>query len=124
VLRYHAARIRAWGVYSRSKCAKAGYVWDSGHSSPPQGDRRCDSYYDLHAISALLVEGVENGGPAERAGLRERDLVVRFDGQPVSGVDDLHRLLTAERSGVAAEIEVIRGTDLRKLIVVPQSPRE
>ena len=86
--------------------------------------RRIVRYYDLPTESGLLVEGVISGGPSERAGLRERDIIVRFAGQPVSGVDDLHRLLTAERSGVTAEVEVLRGTELRKLSVVPQPQRD
>ena len=86
--------------------------------------RRIVRYYDLQADSGLLVESVIPGGPAERAGLRDRDIVVRFAGQPVSGVDDLHRMLTADRSGVAAEVEIVRGTELRKLSIVPQPQRE
>jgi len=86
--------------------------------------RRIVRYYDLPTESGLLVESVIPGGPAERAGLRPRDIIVRFQGQPVSGVDDLHRLLTAERSGVAAEVEIVRGTELRKLSVVPQPQRD
>jgi S1-C subfamily serine protease len=86
--------------------------------------RRIVRYFDLPNESGLLVESVIAGGPAQRAGLRERDIIVRFAGQPVSGVDDLHRLLTAERSGVAAEVEVVRGTELRKLSVVPLSQRD
>ena len=70
------------------------------------------------------MENVVPGSPAERAGLRERDVIVRFAGHAISGVDDLHRLLTAERSGVASEIEVVRGTELRKLVIVPQSQRD
>jgi len=86
--------------------------------------RRIVRYYDLPTDSGLLVESVIPGGPAERAGLRERDIIVRFAGQPVSGIDDLHRLLTAERRGVAADVEIVRGTELRKLGVVPQSQRD
>lgn len=86
--------------------------------------RRIVRYYDLQTDSGLLVESVIAGGPAERAGLRERDIIVRFAGQPVSGVDDLHRLMTAERSGVVVEVEVVRGTELRKLSVVPQPQRD
>lgn len=86
--------------------------------------RRIVRYYDLPVESGLLVESVIAGAPAERAGVRERDVIVRFAGQPVSGVDDLHRLLTAERSGVAAEVELVRGADLRKLWIVPQPKRD
>jgi len=86
--------------------------------------RRIVRYYDLPADRGLLVEGVVSGSPAQRAGLQERDVIVRFAGEPVSGVDDLHRLLTAGRSGLAAEIEVVRGTELRKLSIVPQAQRD
>jgi len=86
--------------------------------------RRIVRYYDLPSESGLLVESVVAGSPAERAGLRERDVIVRFAGHPISGVDDLHRLLTAERSGHSAEVEVVRGIELRKLLIVPQSQRD
>ena len=86
--------------------------------------RRIVRYYDLPADTGLLVENVVPGSPAERAGLRERDVIVSFARQPISGVDDLHRLLTAERSGVTSEVEVVRGTELKKLLVVPQSQRD
>jgi S1-C subfamily serine protease len=98
------------------------YVGLMGQSVPLH--RRIVRYYDLPVESGLLVEGVVAGGPGERAGLRERDLIVRFAGKPVSGVDDLHRLLTAERSGVSAEIQIVRGTELRSLWIVPQSQHD
>jgi S1-C subfamily serine protease len=56
------------------------------------------------------VESVEPGGPAIAAGLQAGDLVVSFDDQPVNGIDDLHRLLTAERIGTASRLTVVRGT--------------
>ena len=42
---------------------------------------------------------VTDGGAGGAAGLRQRDIIVGFDGLPVAGVDDLHRLLTEERIG-------------------------
>ena len=86
--------------------------------------RRIVRYHDLPSDRGLLVESVAAGSPAERAGLRERDVVVSFAGNPVSGVDDLHRMLTAERSGVAAEVAVVRGTELRKLVIIPRPQRD
>ena len=49
---------------------------------------------------------------------------MRFAGKAIAGVDDLHRMLTGERSGVACEVEVVRGTELLKLTVTPQSRSE
>jgi len=83
--------------------------------------RRLVRYYDLPVSSGLLLLNVVEGSPAQRAGLRESDVVVRFAGTPVANVDDLHRLLTDERSGVACEVEVVRGTELLKFTVWPQA---
>jgi len=83
--------------------------------------RRLVRYYDLPVESGLLLLEVVAGSPAERAGLRERDVIVRFAGKPIGSVDDLHRMLTYERTGVACDVEVVRGTQLLKLTVRPQS---
>ena len=83
--------------------------------------RRAVRYYDLPSESGLLVLNVVEGSPARHAGLRERDVLIRFAGKAIAGVDDLHRMLTDERNGVACEVEVVRGTELLKLVVTPQS---
>ena len=86
--------------------------------------RRIVRYYDLPSDSGLLVENVV-AGLARRARRTARARCHRaLCRHPISGVDDLHRLLTAERSGVAAEVEVVRGTELRKFLIVPQSQRD
>ena len=69
--------------------------------------------------SGVLVQSTEKGSPSETAGLREADIIVAFAGEPVAGVDDLHRLLTAERAGSPAPIVVLRGGLRRQLVVVP-----
>jgi S1-C subfamily serine protease len=86
--------------------------------------RRLVRYYDLPTESGLLVLNVVPGSPAQRAGLRERDIVVRFAGSIVGNVDDLHRLLTDDRSGLTCEAEVVRGTELLKLKITPQPRTE
>ncbi len=76
----------------------------------------------LRAESGVLVISVEPGSPAESAGFRERDLLVEFDGQPVSSIDDLHRQLTEERIGRPAEIVVVRRSERLSLRAVPREP--
>ncbi len=82
--------------------------------------RRLVRYYDLPSERGLLVLNVVPGSPAHRAGLRERDVIVRFAGAVISNVDDLHRVLTELTSNVAQQVEVVRGTDLLKLAVTPE----
>lgn len=83
--------------------------------------RRLVRYYDLAFESGLLLQNVVPDSPAQRAGLRERDVIVRFSGKPIANVDDLHRLLTDERSGISCEAEVVRGTELLKVSVTPKA---
>jgi len=42
-------------------------------------------------------------------------VIIRFAGRAITGVDDLHRMLTSERNGFPCEIELVRGTELVKL---------
>lgn len=82
--------------------------------------RRLVRYYDLPLETGLLLLNVMPGSPAQRAGLRERDIVIRFAGHATGSLDDLHRLLSDEYSGVACEVQAIRGTELLKLAITPQ----
>src|SRR5688572_30794956 len=66
---------------------------------------------------------VEPESPAARAGLREGDVILAFGTQPVSGVDDLHRILTADLIGVPSPVAVLRGASRRTLVVVPEEQK-
>jgi S1-C subfamily serine protease len=78
----------------------------------------------LHAEGAVLVTEVTPGGPADRAGLRPRDIIVRIADTTVVGIDDLQRLLTDELIGRSTEVVVLRDGVLRVLTVTPtEGPR-
>ena len=77
-------------------------------------------HYGLPAPTGVMVRAVEEGSPAQQAGLREGDVIVDLDGVPVVNVDDLHRLLTAERTGAATPLRALRRTELLELSVVPR----
>jgi S1-C subfamily serine protease len=66
-----------------------------------------------------MITGVEPQGPAAAAGLMSYDIVVRLDGEPVTGVDDLIRLLNAERLGRAVPVDVLRRGQLRTFDLHP-----
>jgi len=71
----------------------------------------------------VVVSSVTGGSPAQRAGLREGDVIVALDGKPVAGVDDLHRLLTDARVGVSSSLTVLRWTEKLELKVVPEEAK-
>ena len=82
--------------------------------------RRVVRFYNLAVESGVLVTTVEEDSPAEKAGLLQRDVIVGFNGQPIAGIDDLHRLLTEEQIGVKSKLTIIRGADKLALEVVPE----
>jgi S1-C subfamily serine protease len=82
--------------------------------------RRFVRFYNLAVESGVLVVSLEPDSPARRSGLSEGDLIIGFAGRPVAGIDDLHKLLTAERIGQGAPLEVIRRTERITLHIVPE----
>jgi S1-C subfamily serine protease len=73
--------------------------------------------------AGTMIMTVTEGGPASRAGLRSGDIIVALDGQPVTGADDLIRLLTGERIGRAVEVAVLRLGRRQTFTLVPEERR-
>jgi len=73
--------------------------------------------------AATITESVP-GSPANRAGLLTGDMIVTLDGEPVTGADDLIRLLTGERIGRAVEIDVLRLGKPRRFTLVPEERKK
>ncbi len=81
--------------------------------------RRVSRYHHVPVETGVLVVSIEQGGPAERAGLDLGDVIVGFNGEAVAGVDDLHRLLTEQQVGLRSPLTVLRRTEKLDLMVVP-----
>jgi len=94
------------------------YVGISGQTVPVH--RRVVRFYDLPKETGAMVLSVEENSPAKRAGLRQGDIIIALEQQPVAGVDDLHRLLTEVRVGVSCSLTVLRWTEKLELKVVPE----
>lgn len=82
--------------------------------------RRLVRHYRLKASSGVQVIAIAPSSPARRAGLREGDVMVEFNGQPVPSIDALHKLLTADRIGVESPLTILRGTEKLFLPITPQ----
>jgi S1-C subfamily serine protease len=85
---------------------------------------------DLPVESGALVESVEDGTPAEQAGLRGSaidelsgdisqtgDVIVAIDGEPVSSADDVVSAVAGKQPGDTVELEIYRGDDKRTVSV-------
>jgi S1-C subfamily serine protease len=78
---------------------------------------------ELDNALGAMITSTEPNGPAAAAGLMSYDIVVRLDDEPVTGVDDLIRLLNAGRIGRAVSLDVLRRGQLRSFDVQPTERR-
>jgi S1-C subfamily serine protease len=110
-VRFVAARLIRDGRIRRS------YIGLGGQTVPiPRAVARANQ---LAVTSGVFVVSVEEKSPAAIAGLKDGDVVLAFAGDAVTGVDDLHRLLTADRIGVPQTLSILRLAERRQLTVVP-----
>jgi S1-C subfamily serine protease len=78
---------------------------------------------ELDNATGAMLTACETDKPADVAGLMSLDIVVRLDGEPVTGVDDLIRRLNGERIGRAVTVDVLRRGQLRSFQVTPTERR-
>jgi S1-C subfamily serine protease len=93
------------------------FIGVSGQTT--QVARRHARNAEIENASGAMVTGLEPQGPAALAGLMTLDIIVRADGEPVTGVDDLIRLLNGERISKRIAIDVLRRGSLRTFEVTP-----
>jgi S1-C subfamily serine protease len=98
------------------------YIGLVGQTQPLS--RAMRRYHALEQESGVLVISVESNSPAERAGLRARDLLLACENQPITGVDDLQRTLTENRIHRRSQFTVIRATQKLSLEVIPEEAKE
>jgi serine protease Do len=82
--------------------------------APPRAARRMRRAVGLPERPGLLVRAVEEGGPADAAGLEPGDLIVAAGGREIDGVDALYGVLDGlPAGGGELELTVVRGTEER-----------
>jgi S1-C subfamily serine protease len=85
---------------------RRGHIGVAGATVPLS--RRAVRFHQLEAASGVRVESVEPGGAAGTAGIEPADVILRYDGETVAGIDDLQRLLNLERIGKPTTVTVLR----------------
>jgi S1-C subfamily serine protease len=79
----------------------------------------------LAARNAVLVMAVTPGAPADKAGLRPRDIVVAVDGQETPNVDAIHKQLDRASPGKHLEVSYVRGGQkMTAAVVIAERPRQ
>lgn len=96
---------------------KRGYLGIAGREAPL--DKRIARIYNFPNKSAVHIEHVEKNSPADRAGLREYDLVIAANDEVINNVDDLHHFLAQWPLGKPFELKVVRGYEQLRMEIVP-----
>lgn len=74
--------------------------------------------HTTEALGHLLIAGVHDGGPADRAGVKPGDIVLRVDGSPVRSLADMYRRVWSSGSaGVEIRFDLVRGSDTVAIVV-------
>ena len=80
---------------------------------------RVRRFHGLDQATGVMVSELAADGPARQAGLQPGDVLLSFDGLPIIGVDDLHRTLTAERTGIPVSLRLLRRTEILTVQITP-----
>jgi serine protease Do len=73
--------------------------------------------FGLERPRGALVNSVEKGSPADKAGVEATDIILSFDGKQVESSSDLPRIVGSTRPGANSTIEVWRKGAKRSLTV-------
>jgi len=71
--------------------------------------------FGLDKPRGALVNSVEKGSPADKAGIEATDIIVSFDGKAVESSSDLPRIVGSTRPGSTSTVEVWRKSATKKL---------
>jgi serine protease Do len=79
----------------------------------------------LARAMGAVVNSVEKGGPAEKAGVEAGDVILRFDGKAINSSADLPRLVAGTRPGTRSTVQVWRKGATREIqVTVGEMPDE
>ena len=78
----------------------------------------------LSEAKGALVADVVKDGPAEAAGIKQGDVIVEYDGKPVSDSAELPLLVARTPVGKSVKVKILRGKDTETFTVKVQELKE
>ncbi len=93
------------------------FTGDGGYLGVQTVDVNAENYagYGLSSVRGVAVEKVLDGSPAQAAGLQERDVIVRFNGEDVTSARKLTRLVSEVAPDHKVTLTVLRSGSEREL---------
>nr|WP_211209203.1 DegQ family serine endoprotease [Methylophilus methylotrophus] len=81
--------------------------------------------FGLKQTNGALIAGVEKNSPADKGGLEAGDIILKFDGKPITTSSDLPRVVAATKPGKVVPVEVVRkGANKTLQLGVGEMPNE
>jgi serine protease Do len=81
--------------------------------------------FGLPRAAGALVNSVEKGGPAEKAGIQPSDVILKFDNKEIDSSNELPRIVASTRPGAKVPVQVWRKGDRKDLtLTVGETPDE
>ncbi|MDH3196808.1 MAG: PDZ domain-containing protein [Candidatus Krumholzibacteria bacterium] len=78
---------------------------------------------DVEVEKGVLVSGVADDSPAEKAGIEDGDVIVKFAGKSVASPDDLGDLVRDTKPGTEVSVELVRDGKTRSVtLAVGEQP--
>jgi S1-C subfamily serine protease len=81
---------------------------------------RIKNFYRLNSKRGLMITGLENSSPASRANLREGDIIIEFDGDPITQSVDLTKHLIGQKLILkTTHMTILRQTKIVEIEIIP-----
>lgn len=71
----------------------------------------------------VIITYIEPGGPADKAGLKQYDIITRFDNKDITNAEELRKAIHSARIGTEVDVTVIREANtVNKTVVLTENP--
>jgi membrane-associated protease RseP (regulator of RpoE activity) len=107
-------------VIAKDRTTRSGWLGVSTQDMTPKIARTMD----IKTTEGALVKEVVEDSPAEKAGLKEDDVIVEFEGKRITDADDLQRAVRKTSPGTTAKVTVMRKEEKKTITVeIARLPR-
>lgn len=81
--------------------------------------------FNLKEAKGALIAQIEKDGPADKAGLRDGDIVIEYNGKPIADIRELSQAVASTKPGAKVKVKVMReGKPVSLVIVVGEMPTD
>ena len=81
--------------------------------------------FNLKDAKGALIAQIEKDGPADKAGLRDGDVVIEYNGKPIADIRELSQAVASTKPGAKVKVKAMReGKPVNLVIVVGEMRTE